>query len=419
MSEPDRVARLPNEIIVEIILHSFRYRIKDIPQWHRLHTLFTDLIELRQWKRVAIYSKLLYVCHGAMSCLVDSGIEKLRQIEKIQFSHTYLGFGKERWDEVLHSTPNLRNLKFPHRSDWWNVEKLTNLEKLVCPDMISDRELRNLTKLRKLGINQLNQLTKDGFSYLTNLTKLSLLYPVDDASEILDNLKGLRSFTLGYTTTSLVIPVLENLTELSLSQTAIELGQLKLENLATLRISNSRVDIDCLRLTNLKKLALHEMHSFGSDSLTKLTGLVSLALVGKNAFTKLPMELPNLTELNLNDSFIPFSHKLCPQLKSLHLVDNKTTFNHHLHEMTQLTHLNLRDNTRINADCFTSLGNLKRLDISRSTRIDCEALSHLTNLTLLTTDDNHKFFVEGLLIERWSGGYYQKRLQRMKFFLDD
>lgn len=417
--EPDRVARLPNEIVVEIILESFRYRIKDISQWHHLHHLFTQLIELHQWKRITIYSKLQYVCQEVMRWKLDSLPGKFHQIEKIELRYTPACIEREAWEKVLLNVPNLKNLKFSCQSDWWDVRGLTNLEKLVCPGMISNRELMNLTRLKKLRIDQMNNLTKEGFSYLTNLTNLSLLYPVDDGSEILDNLKGLRSFTLFYDATMFVIPLLENLTELSLSQTVVNLNRIKLENLTILRIRSSRVDMDCERLTNLKKLALRDMSNFGIGSFTILTGLISLALVGKCDLLKFPVKFPNLTELNLNNSFIPFYRERYPQLKSLHLVDNKTTFNYHLSKMPQLTHLNLRDSTRINGDCFTSLVGLKRLDISQNTRIDREAISHLTNLELLTTDDNHEFYVEGLCTERWPSGRYEERLLRMKFFLDD
>lgn len=419
--EQEIIQRLPNEIIVDIILQSFRFRIKTSDEWQRLHLIFSNLIQLGQKKKIGIYSRIVYVCPSVMCRFSYSMKTQFHQIEKIAALNVLDPHGHE-WDTTFSILTNLRNLKFPHGSVSFSIDNLTNLEKLVCPFSVTDEAIKKLTKLKKLGINQSNYLTKDGFSYLTNLTNLSINYFVGNQNAILDNLKNLTKLTLNC---SLGLPVfkiqgLENLRELSISKTTVlAVEPSRLVSLSTLKLVNCQIDFSIHGLTNLKRLVLSRILDIEECYLKGLTNLTSLALVGKSKIRRVPLELTNLTELNLSDSFIQFSPACHPKLLSLHLVDHKSIFNHNLKEMTNLTHLNLRDNARLGGDGLADLFSLKRLDISPRVRISEDDLSHLTNLILLTTDDNHEFFIEGLPTERWPFGYYTKREEKLKFFLND
>ena len=107
--EPEHGARLLNEIITEIILHSFRYRVKSVDEWEKLHDIFAHLLQLGETKR-NIYSKICYVCPEIMCWRQELVVTKFPNIEKVVIENV-AHHQKFSWGDVLPNFPNLRNLK--------------------------------------------------------------------------------------------------------------------------------------------------------------------------------------------------------------------------------------------------------------------------------------------------------------------
>lgn len=409
---------LPNELIVEIILESFSRRIKTHQDWHRLHQLFTNLIELRRWKKAEIYAKINYICPQVMSTRHFFVLGQFKFLEKISLYHP-LEKETRSWYEILSSLPSVKNVKCGDISLETQFSMAHRLEKLSIFILNDYHELEKLTSLKRLHLSRYRNMSGRAFPPLTNLTSLRI-GDCWNCREIFKNLTNLRSLFLESWTGPIYLDdSLKNLTALSTSQCIVDIHALRLENLRILKMDRSTVYLDWERMGNLTKLGVYYVDRMTDDCLEHLTNLTSLALIGARANTKLQLVMTSLTELNIGHSFLRPCHRKFPNLKSLHLTDNKMTFNHDLKEMTNLTHLDLRENTRLSEDCLQNLYQLRRLDLSPRSLITEECLSRLTNLRHLTTEERHAFFIPNLFIERHPLEYYRKRSEKLKFFLDD
>lgn len=420
-SEIAEVQIIPNEIIVEILLETFSYRIRTREQWHNLHSLFTKLIELRHWKRAPIYSRIKYICPEVMKTRHFPILKQFKFLEKISLYP--LPREARSWEEILSTLPMVKNINYTKMSAAMPLILLSSVEKLSICQSSEFVNLENFTNLKKLRASLWNRNIPE-FPPLTNLTYLHVKnFFINQDKDILKPLVNLRSLFLESCCGPIFLDdSLEHLTTISISDSKVDFDTFQLENLNTLKLAKSTIHLDWTRLGNLKKLGIHDITGITTENLKYLTSLTSLALIGGCTATKLDLPLDSLTELNINRSHLRPCPENYPNLKSLHLADNKAVFNYQLREMTNLTHLDLRDNPRLNSDCLQTLEKLKRLDLSARSIVTSNKLigfTNLTNLTHITTEDRHEFFIQGLYIERHPPEYYKRRMRKLKFFLDD
>lgn len=401
-SEHNQEQKLPTELIIEIILHRFRFRINSVPDWDRLHDIFIGLPQLRVTRSV-IFSRFTYVCPDIIawrSRLVSTKFTNINTVvvESPSREQNYLW-----WDNLLGSLTNLTNLQFTNYEKI-DINKYTNLVKLKAPIEFNVETLKKLTKLRKLTINKPNLLYADALQFVPELTKLTLDFSQNFCLRKLQSLHTLK-INQSYPNATQVIPFLENLTSLSLHQLNPVLDCANFSRLTTLELADSTLDVCLGELTNLTRLCISDQTGGATLDLSwmsNLTNLKSLALALIGDCKPIPKELTNLTALNLDHSNILFSPQEFTNLTYISLVGNFSVRNSQFNEMTQLRHLNVRDNLVVTDENLSFLTNLTRLDISSKVKLNVYSLRKLQSLRHLTTNKGHDIFLENVYIEKFT-----------------
>ncbi|KAL9650848.1 hypothetical protein ABK040_001898 [Willaertia magna] len=340
---------------------------------------------------------------------------------------------KDHFPEYLFNVLNY--LSIDNKS---NIKLLLNFTQLKVLDIkltkISDNELKGLTNLEKLKLENCNKVYGKCFLNLKQLKTLKLTNMYNIKDESLVELKNLNKLTVYQCTllTGDFLKHLQQLTELNIKNERFNIENLNslinlkvlflqinkkhfinynflhnLTNLETLSISPSKEmkDDDLMNLKNLKTLELLNECNVTGSCFINLNNLESF-LVCFNGLKNLNEEnlkyLTKLTNLDLSNTKISGEYlKYLINLKMLSFVPNKETFKE---EYLQNLSNNLESlclnkpyiKSNFSGIYLNQLINLKELDIS-NTNIEDKYLINLNNLKSLTLNKCEKFTGECFL----------------------
>jgi len=323
-------------------------------------------------------------------------------------------------DEIInidHMT-DLRCLHFLHRVDYdFNlneklIDKLTNLRELcICGQEIkSFNHLTNLKKLRLSGFHEIDNISYDHISNLSQLEELEIkcIYALPNFNHMTDlkvlsvgkdcriddgsikNLTKLENLCIEYGDNYNIMS-LNHLTNLKIlcldkydfvhSDTAPLIENECIKNLTQLEelyIEDARNITDLNHMTNLKFLNIDNCDNIDDEGIKKLTQLDELHISSNKKITDLN-HLTNLKTLNIHSCNIGDSGiRKLTQLDELRISNNKKITN--LNHLTNLKTLSIRS-CDIGDNGIRKLTQLDELHIRNNKKIT--DLNHLTNLKTL------------------------------------
>lgn len=355
---------LPSEILAQILLMIFDFQILTVNEWKLLYKISEEFEKVQKLRNVIafqVYPSLKFITPRALRTVPFRTMHSLRGLTRLDFPQNM----NTNWTPVLFWMKNLTFLDmtmYDEEKSTIDLRQLTQVNKLVLYKGATNEFIQNLDQIKDLALPSETPITMDAIIQHTQLTALNLSsYKKDLNGMTLDDLSNLRKLSL------------ENCLNIT-NGDITNLVQLRKLNMRRSNVSDTVFSV----LTNLETLKIQLGHKIHNKALSTMTQLTSLHMEGLfNINNETLQQLTNLRKLSLCGGATQFHPGFIGGYIPSPEIDNALLY------LTNLTHLNLKKNTKVRDAHLVNMTKLHFLNISIRSNITNEGLRRMTNLRVL------------------------------------
>lgn len=375
---------LPSEILAQIILMIFDFRILSVSEWSKLGKIRKEFEEVKKLKDVIdtqVIPGFRFVSPDVLERLPFQGIGVFLGLTHLEFPLDKIG----NWTPILTRMRNLTSIDmriYYYQESTIDLTQLTQIKKLVVFPSAKNEFIQNLTHITNLSLFRNRKIMMDVVTQLTQLTALDLSGRNDKLRDIsLQSLSNLTKLSLenNLHINNADIVLLTGLTKLNIRNSNIGKEALSLlTNLTSLNVGSAEMvnDETLERMTQLKSLHFHGATKIKDNTIKQLTNLTKLSLVGYEKRFSFATPSGYRTSPDINEALL-----FLTDLTSLDITDNYRVEDYHLNNLTKLHFLNIRfDGSRITNHALQRMTNLRILDIVENEKVTPDIIPFLPEL---------------------------------------